>query len=639
MQGGGMGNDYPLALITNQQNELIIAGNTASPDFPTTAGAYDRSMDGMMDYFIAKLSVTGNALVASTFIGGNSIEGGSLSDTPAGLALDNNANIYLSGSTGSSNFPVINGFQTALKSNRDGVVAKFNSNLTSLLWSSYIGTNTDDVVSDIKIGASGKIYLAGYNTTNFGSPNGLQTTANAIHPSPVGNSDGFVAVISQGGNQVLACSYIGTNQEDNLRFLELDASENIYVTGFTNGSYPVTANTYSFPATNRIGGYYIHKLNNTLSSTLLSTHLGTGNSFQLQSPTAFNVDDCENIYLSGYSSSPNYPVTSNAFSSTFKSIYMCQLSSQAGSLIYGSFIGDGNGFGNHVHYANRSTITEDGHLYHIECTTSSTYPVTQGAFSAKVSMSNDGAMFKFKFDTPAGAAVKARIQNPILPGCAPYTVAFSNISNGGKSYRWNFGDGSAEDTQNNPTHTFQTPGMYNVRLIAGGQKSCNDPTQTFDTTFVQVEVKANPVVPRQQDLLCGGFAELDAGNPGATYRWFNGATSQTILVNKPGTYQVEIDNGICKSTEIIEVKQGISLIIPNIFTPNNDNTNQYFVIPNGGPNTSFRLFNRWGVQIYSNNNYQNNWSGDGLAEGVYYYLIDSPINCGKAKKGWVEIVR
>jgi OOP family OmpA-OmpF porin len=79
------------------------------------------------------------------------------------------------------------------------------------------------------------------------------------------------------------------------------------------------------------------------------------------------------------------------------------------------------------------------------------------------------------------------------------------------------------------------------------------------------------------------------------------------------------------------------IIISNIFTPNSDGVNDVFQIESLPANSKLYIYNRWGVEVYQSNNYKNNWSGDNLSDGVYYYILTLPT--GNSTKGMVTILR
>jgi len=487
---GGSNQDYPLVLAYNDQDEIVILGTSNSNNFPTFATSYERELNnggnsGLLDYVVVRLSGTGDKLLASTYLGGSLFEGDYYSLLPAGLTYDATGNIYVGLSTQSTDFPIVNGFQSRLNGNYDGAVVKLNSTLSQVIWSTFLGGASHDIISDIKVGASGQVYVSGYTfSRNF------PITSGVLSRTLSGSKDGFISVIAPTGDRLLASSYFGTNNNDRVQLLELDSEENVYAIGFTTGRYPVTPGAYTTPNTN--GGYFIHKVNASLTTTAFSTHIGNQTSFSFNEeyvPTAFRVDDCENIYFSAYAVT-ECPVTADAYQNTRKSIYFCQLSKNAQALLYGSYFGTTK-FG-HIHYSNKSIITQAGYLHHIECTTSSDYPITTQAYAIKrsVSNANDGAITRFKITEPLSSRIQALVDTPAF-SCAPATINFTNRSENALNYSWNFGDGSTESNEENPQHTFQQAGTYKVTLLAFNPEGCI----LADTVAIEVKVGANFDVP------------------------------------------------------------------------------------------------------------------------------------------------
>jgi gliding motility-associated-like protein len=402
------------------------------------------------------------------------------------------------------------------------------------------------------------------------------------------------------------------------------------------GSYPITTGT--FGTANARGGYFIHKLTSNLASTYFTTHLGNTNASGFSSenyPTAFQVDDCANIYFSAYAI-PSCPVTPNAYEPKIRSLYLCHLSEEANRLIYGSYFGSSPSNSLHQHPANHSTITEKGTLHHIECTTFNDYPFTPGAYSNRKTGTNDGAIFKFQFDAPTGSLLKARFESPGI-ACAPHTIKFNNFSTNALTYTWDFADGTPQTTEEDPVHTFQKPGKYRVRLVAANPNSCS----LTDTAYAEVTVKALAVaaLPKEPIYLCEKTITADAGNPGSIFNWSTGATTQTIDITQPGVYRVEISNGSCSLQDSITVVQPLVPQTPNIITPNNDGKNDNFTILNKGLNTKLEIYNRWGRLVYKTDDYKNDWDGQQESAGTYFYTIETPAACNQVTKGWLEIIR
>jgi len=114
----------------------------------------------------------------------------------------------------------------------------------------------------------------------------------------------------------------------------------------------------------------------------------------------------------------------------------------------------------------------------------------------------------------------------------------------------------------------------------------------------------------------------------------------TTLVNlRPGLYEFVIeDNNGCQFINQFRVPVDTAIFIPNVFTPNNDNFNETFFIRNlPSSDSKLMVTNRWGRTVYESNNYQNDWDGSVLPEGLYFYRLE--LGDGRSFAGWVEIWR
>src|SRR5207237_829940 len=141
---------------------------------------------GGQDGFVAKLNANGNALIYSTYLGG------SANDGARGIALDGQANAYVTGEAGSTNFPTTPGaFQTSFGGgNTTPFVSKLNVNGNALLYSTYLGGNGFDVGKGIAVDGAGNAYVTGGATsTNF-------PTKNPLQPGNAGGEDAFVAKLN-----------------------------------------------------------------------------------------------------------------------------------------------------------------------------------------------------------------------------------------------------------------------------------------------------------------------------------------------------------------------------------------------------------------------------------------------------------
>ncbi|MBC6607076.1 PKD domain-containing protein [Hymenobacter sp. BT188] len=520
---GGNSTEYPLDMTITAKNELIVLALSGSTNYPVTATTYDNTFNGGQDYVISRLSADGSSLLASTYLGGSGYEGGSLSSRPATVTSTPTGDVLIGGNTNSLNFPVRNALQSTLKnsstsgfqSGNDGFVTCLNEALSTLQWSTYLGGTGEDQVHDIKVAPDGSIYVCGQTASaDFSVGTGLNRTYRG------GQLDGFLLHLSATGNNLLGGTFLGTVATDLARFIDFDADGQVLVAGATAGSYPVTDGAYTLQALNT-EKVFIHCFNPALTSTIFSTQISTAISGSIVSSTlitAFNLDACNRIYFCAYGSTNSSPVTPDAFSSAQRSIYLAVLSPGARRLEYGTYFGGPVNGGTHLHAAASNEITKQGVLYHIECTTTTSFTTTPGTYSpTKTISTNSGAAFKFNM-LPTGASLPTLTAAlpPVPTGCAPYTVQFSNAGSGAETYEWDFGDGSPLETSATPAHRFERPGTYQVRLTVTRTGGCG-PQRLTTTTTVSVSGPAAPLV--------AAVAAVPAGCAPYTVQFQNTSTS------------------------------------------------------------------------------------------------------------------
>jgi hypothetical protein len=236
---GGGGNDFGNAIALDPSGDAYLTGQTASPDFPTTAGAVDTTFnDGGFDAFVTRLHASGSALVYSTFLGGSNVDFG------LGIALDSSANAYVTGQTGSADFPTTPGaFQTAFGGGtEDAFVTKLNpAGSAPLVYSSYLGGSSNDAGTGIAVDAALNAYVTGLTI----SPD--FPTFNAIQATLAGAFDAFVTKVNPPGTGLVWSTYLGGNSNDfgNGIALDIFPSPNAYVTGLTgSANFPTTPGAF-----------------------------------------------------------------------------------------------------------------------------------------------------------------------------------------------------------------------------------------------------------------------------------------------------------------------------------------------------------------------------------------------------------
>ncbi len=585
---GGNQRDIPHSLIVNSNDELIVFGSTSSGNFPTSPGAYDNLFNGGnmfnpngqlfnngSDIFISAFASDGSALIGSTFIGGSRNDG--VNDDPdlvvnyadqfrGEVIVDDADNIYVASTTTSTDFPTTPGAfsETHNGGTYDGIILKFNSNLSNLLWSTYFGGSGNDVAYSMKIDGSGDLYFAGGTTSS-----NIPTTANAEGPSYHGGiSDGFLGKFNNNGSALLASTYMGTSGPDQCYFIEVDPEDQVYVLGDArSGNYPITSGRYSIPGST----HFIHKMKPNLDSTFFSTVIGSGFTSGVLALNAFMIDDCYRIYLSGWGGTTNtldpmspsttsvlgFPTTSDAFQSVTdgSDFYFLVLKPNVSDIQYGTFFGgvqdfDG-GVGEHVD-GGTSRFDRRGIIYQAICAGcrgQSDLPVSGTAYATRNGMEGQTGQGTFgscnqalvKFDFQLDEIVVNASVTPALSGCAPFDVQFTNFSRGPIDiYEWTFGDGTVSD-EVSPRHTYDV-GTHQVMLIGLSEFACVDP----DTAFLTIEVvdpdeTTNEVMSKcAEDPLTLESKHIMVG---ADYEWQDGTTSSSITVIDPGIYYVKTISG------------------------------------------------------------------------------------------------
>jgi hypothetical protein len=314
---GGTDFEQSGGIAVDASGRIVVAGITASTDFPTTSDAISTAPSpGSYDATVTRLdpSASGSAqLEYSTLIGGSSY------DIGYSVAVDGSSGIYLTGYTISTDFPTSSGaFATTLAGESDIFVTKLaapDSNGMRIVYSTYLGGSGSDNEYGIALDATGRIYLAGWtNSTDF------PTSANAYSSSNAGGTDAFVATIdpSASGNAQLAYgTYIGGGDEDFAYGVALDADGRIWFTGWTASTdYPTTADAYSATNSGGANDALVTKLDMTATGSAqlaYSTYIGGSGDDQ---PNGIAVDPNGRVFIAGYTTSSDYPTSSGAYSST-----------------------------------------------------------------------------------------------------------------------------------------------------------------------------------------------------------------------------------------------------------------------------------------------------------------------------------
>ena len=259
---------------------------------------------------------------------------------------------------------------------------------------------------------------------------------------------------------------------------------------------------------------------------------------------------------------------------------------------------------------------------------------------------------------PADQAIT--VSNTSLDGCAPHCITFTASSSAANSYAWDFGDGNTA-SDSIVEHCYPTAGQYSVNLVVQQSSGCPDITSTVGPFTIHVSPEAqftwSPAEPAISDPQVQ-FTDLSVD--ASTWVWHFGdpagniSTDQSPAFSFPGegcfpvSLVVMNDAGCMDSTQqqVCLLAQG-ELMVPNIFTPNNDGRNDVFRIT-GGDLTSLevQIFNRWGQQVALLERVNQVWdgrspAGEVLTEGTYFYTLRALDKEGKSYdlSGTVTLVR
>jgi len=357
--------EIPVNYMPHAPNSALRTPHSAFV-YGFTVGAYDRSQTLVID-----------PLLASTYLGG----GGS--DSASSLAIDSSGNIYVAGVTNSENFPTTVGAYDTTYNASDVFISKLSADLTTLLASTYLGAGASDSAFSLAIDPSGDVYVTGFTySSNFPTtPGAYDQKFNSSDYADI-----FISKLSPDLSTLLASTFLGGGDNDDATSLMTDASGNVYVAGWTfSDNFPTTTGSFDqkYNSTNRRDGF-ISKLSPDLSTLLASTFLGGGGGEWISSLT---MDRTGNIYVTGWTVSDNFPVTTGAYDQKFNSsgytdAFVTKLSADLSALLASTYLGGGGG-----EWTTSIAIDRSGNVYVTGGTGSDNFPVTMGAYDEKFNSS------------------------------------------------------------------------------------------------------------------------------------------------------------------------------------------------------------------------------------------------------------
>ena len=500
---GGTAPDHPHSMVVNSSGQLIVMGTTGSSNFPTqnpiqssNAGGTSVQINGYefkkSDIFITRFNTTGTGVLSSTYLGGTGNDGlntemiENYGDAARGeVVVDQSDNIYITASTNSTNFPSTNCSTCSKAGGQDAIVMKLNAAGSAIQWSNYYGGTSDDAGYSLKY-HNGAVFITG--GTESGN---LPLTSGGYKSTYGGSTDGYIAKFNSATGALLQSTYIGTNAYDQSFILDVDKLGNVYAFGQTLGNYAISTGAWGTPQYRK---QFIHKLSNDLTSSSASTAFGSPSGVLNLVPTAFNVDDCLNILLSGWGGVTNngfrnttveqLPVSTDALQSSTNGsdFYFMVLTKNFGSFKYGSYFG-GSTSSEHVD-GGTSRFDERGRIYQAVCAGcggNDDLPTTPGAFSETNNSSNCNlGVIKLDFETGIEAKAEIDLNYLIDTNCYELTLKLDNNSVNANAYWWDFDQGDTSNIKD-PVVTFPNLGTYNVMLVA-----IDTICDSYDTTYIEI---------------------------------------------------------------------------------------------------------------------------------------------------------
>lgn len=691
---GGNANELAHSTITDDVGNLYIYGSTASNNFPMHINAAfpNRNTNSIgniyasglafdqTDAFIIKLSPDGTTLLGSTFYGGSDWDG--LNSAAAlrvnygdyfkgEINLDPSGNVFIAGNTRSSDLPVLGAISNVLQGSDDGFIAKFNSDLSSHMFSSYISGSGVETCYGIDFDSNGDIFVGGGTT----SSDFLSNYSGNYTNTPNGGPDGYVLKINGTTYALEAIRFVGTTAYDQTYFVRADPDDNIYVFGQTMGDFPIVNANYA--DTN--GSQFIQKFTNNLSTVEVSSVFGSGRTTssglrQLDiAPTAFSISDCYEILVAGYGGNQNTAsqyvdgtvgtsttvglnLTPDAFMNVTSGndFYIAKFSEDMDSLKYATFMGAGgldtagnvitdtagnqvlinSTIANHVD-GGTSRFDANGEIYHAVCASCSAnigdgFTITPGAFAPQVG-SNNCNMAVFKF---ALLDVSADFLIPFGTLCFFDSIQFVNNSQGGSYVEWHFGDGNTSSLEN-PTHLYGGPGIYHVTLIVYDTTEC----LVIDSTSLDIELFGyQGAVDPVTDTLCPGeTVQLNAYN-GILYQWepanlVDDPTSNSPIATVDSTTIFTVVVGDDCYQDTLDVIVNVENIIPSI-TPDT-------IICEGESvqiQVSGGISYSWSPTTGLNDPNISNPIASPVVATMYYVDITTPAGCGASDSIFIDVV-
>jgi uncharacterized protein (TIGR03437 family) len=386
---GGNGLDYAYAVAVDSIGNTYVAGGVGSANL---------NILGQEDGFVTKLRPNGSKIY-TTFLGGNG------TDEARGIAVDVQGNAYVTGTTGSLDFPVKSPVQTPVQApaqaktggSGDAFVVKLNAS-GAVVYATYLGGSGIDSASAIAIDTAGNAYVVGSTfSTDFPVKNPFQGTKGA-------QEDAFVTKINPTGTAWVYSTYLGGNNVDEGNGIAVDAAGSAYVTGYTaSTNFPLQSPFQSANLSASVDAF-VTKINPAGSALVYSTYLGGS---ATDYGTAIAVDSLGSAYVTGIVTSDDFPVV-NAIDSKLGShavddAFVTKFNPSGSALVYSTYLGGGSADDPYA-----LALDQAGNVWVTGRTNSSDFPLTNPLQSTRTAFD--------MFVTEINAAGSAQLFSTFIGG-------------------------------------------------------------------------------------------------------------------------------------------------------------------------------------------------------------------------------
>ncbi|MGA1277683.1 MAG: SBBP repeat-containing protein [Candidatus Kapaibacteriota bacterium] len=541
---GGSSAESINAVTLDQKGNIYVLGETDSPDYPISSGAYSSPNAVPKDLFVAKFDSTGSNILYSARIGGDFVELGT------SIAVDNLGQACIVGSTTSKNFPSTpNAFQSQkLFPNEDVFAIKLNSSGNALVYGTFMIGMTTDIAHSITVDEKGDMYLAGATSILSRNPHTFPKTPNAYDTSFNGGStDVFVAKINpagKGDQDLQFCTLIGGNEVDIAYKIVLAKNGDVIVAGETSSDSLFPTMNGAVQSTFRgVSDGFIAILSPNGDSLKYSTLMG-GSGYERITGLVFD-EQSQSIFFAGYTNSSGLPSAGNQNPIMFP-VTKGSYDTVYNGGIYDGFVGKLNPFiPNGLRYASFIGGSGDDYIlglgidvcaapYVTGSTNSLDFPITDDASDTTIKKSEG-------FITKLNALANVLVFSSFL--------------------------GNDDDDQLNGIQVDQSGAIFLGGSVQGSQiPGSNRSTNGRDGFLAKIQVGILPLKPTINNIgslsFCKGDSViLDASSRNfVSYQWrknsviIPGANAPKLTVSMSGVYSVDVaDASGCTGTEFVTV--------------------------------------------------------------------------------------